>query len=112
VVPASLLAPADPAFPGAVGPRTGRDQAVDAVACLLAAALGVLVFSPALHDTVHPLSTAQVVLDVVCGSLACLSLWWRRRWPFGVALACVLLGTFSSARPTGPTSRSPRWIRE
>jgi signal transduction histidine kinase len=97
VVPASLLAPADPAFPGAVGPRTGRDQAVDAVACLLAAVLGVLVFSSTLHDPVRPLSTAQVVLDVVCGSLACLSLWWRRRWPFGVALACVLLGTFSSS---------------
>jgi signal transduction histidine kinase len=27
--------------------------------------------------------------------LSCLSLWWRRRWPLGVALFCVALGTFS-----------------
>jgi signal transduction histidine kinase len=37
------------------------------------------------------------VVDVACGSLACLSLWWRRRWPLGVALAGVLLVTFSTS---------------
>ena len=36
-----------------------------------------------------------MVVDVACGTLACLSLWWRRRWPLGVALASVLLGIFS-----------------
>ena len=30
------------------------------------------------------------------------SLWWRRRWPVGVAIACLLLGTIStSATPAG-----------
>jgi signal transduction histidine kinase len=48
------------------------------------------------------LPPAQVVVDVSCGVLACLSLWWRRRWPVGVALVCLLLGTFSSsATPAG-----------
>ena len=43
-----------------------------------------------------------MILDIACGSLACLALWWRRRWPLGVALVCVLLGAVSiSATPAG-----------
>lgn len=40
---------------------------------------------------------SQLAIDAACGALACLSLWWRRRWPLGVALVCVLLGTFSAS---------------
>jgi signal transduction histidine kinase len=48
------------------------------------------------------LPPAQVVVDVSCGALACVSLWWRRRWPLGVGLVCLLLGTLSSsATPAG-----------
>ena len=60
-----------------------------------AAGLGALFLSPALHDAATPLPTAQVVVDIGCGALACLALWWRRRWPLGVAIVCVLLGTVS-----------------
>jgi len=49
-----------------------------------------------------PLPLWQVVVDIACGLSASLLLWSRRRWPFGVALACVLLGMFSiSATPAG-----------
>jgi len=102
VRPASLLAPGDLTQPSSTVPRTGRDRAVDAVGCFIAAALGALFLSPELHDNPEPLSTAQVVVDVSCGALACLSLWWRRRWAFGVALTSLVLGTFSiSATPAG-----------
>jgi signal transduction histidine kinase len=102
LVPASLLAPADPPQQGAIGSRTGRDTAVDVVTCLVGAVLGALFLSPALHDTVQPLQTPQIVVDISCGVLACLSLWCRRRLPLAIALACVVLGAFSiSATPAG-----------
>ena len=101
VRPASLPA-GDLTRPDSTGPRTRRDRAVDAGGCLIAAALGALFLSPTLRGPGEPLSTAQVAIDVSCGALACVSLWWRRRWAFGVALACLLLGTISSsATPAG-----------
>jgi signal transduction histidine kinase len=87
--PASLLASADRLLPASTGPRTGRSRAVDAGGCLVAAVLGALFLSPSLHDT------AQPVVEVAFGALACLSLWWRRRWPVGVAVACLVFGTVS-----------------
>jgi signal transduction histidine kinase len=102
VRPAALLASGDLTQPNSTGPLTSRDRAVDAVACFLAAALGALFLSPTLRDPVQSLSTLQVVVDISCGALACLSLWWRRRWALGVALTGLLLGTFSSsATPAG-----------
>ena len=102
VRPASLLGSSDLVPPSATGPQTGRDRGVDALGCLAAIALGALFLSPDLRDTAVPLSTTQVLVDVSCGALACLSLWWRRRWALGVALSCLLLGTFSSsATPAG-----------
>ncbi len=102
VRPASLMASADLMPANSTGPRTRRDGAVDAAGCLLAAALGALFLSPALRDTAVPLAANQVVIDIACGALACISLWWRRRWALGVAIACMVLGMFSiSATPAG-----------
>jgi len=96
-VPVSLLAPVDPALPEPVGPRRRRDWVVDIVGFLVALALGGLILADAVHSDVDPLTAQKAVVDASCGLLACLALWWRRRWPLGVALAGVLLGTFSAS---------------
>jgi signal transduction histidine kinase len=102
VRPASLLAPSTLPHLDSTGVRTGRDRAVDAVACCAGAVLGALFLSPDLRDSAETLSAMQVAVDVSCGALACVSLWWRRRWALAVALICLLLGTFSSsATPAG-----------
>lgn len=95
--PTAMLAPGDPAYSEAEGPRTTRDWWVDTVAFVLAAALGALTLSVTVADTANRMSSGHVVIDAALGTLCCLSLWWRRRWPFGVALVCVVLGAFSTS---------------
>jgi signal transduction histidine kinase len=101
LAPTAILTPIDPhpdtAHPDAVGPRTARDWSIDVAAFVIAAALGALTLSTALNDSANSLTSTQAAVDAALGLLCCLSLWWRRRWPLGVALICVLLGTFSTA---------------
>ncbi len=95
--PTAMLAPGDPAYSEAEGPRTTRDWWVDTVAFVLAAALGALTLSVTVADTANRMSSGHVIIDAALGAVCCLSLWWRRRWPFGVALVCVVLGAFSTS---------------
>ncbi len=73
-----------------------RDWSVDAGAFALAAALGVATLSVTVDTYSSSMTSGQVTIDAVLGVLCCCSLWWRRRWPFEVALLCVLLGAFST----------------
>jgi signal transduction histidine kinase len=74
------------------GPRrTTRDWLVDAVFFLFAATIGALGFSDA------ELSGASAVADAMAGVLACVALWWRRRWPVAVALLGIALCVWSAA---------------
>jgi signal transduction histidine kinase len=82
--------------------HAGGGRSVDALGVLLAAGLGALFLSPQLHDPATPLATSYLTIDIIAGVLACASLWWRRRWPVAVAVACLLLGMVSSsATPAG-----------
>src|SRR5947199_4580747 len=92
--PSALPEPSD--HPGTGQPRTARDWTVDAAAFVIAVALGTLILRVTIHDTANQMTTGHVAMDVAFGTLSCVSLWWRRRWPFGVALACVLLGALST----------------
>ena len=93
----ALLAPSDSAHPDRVAPRTGRDWSVDAAAFVMAAALGALILSVTVDDASYRMTSGRVATDAALGALCCISLWWRRSWPVGVALACVLLGAFSTS---------------
>src|SRR5215203_5252601 len=91
--PTVMPAPSDSAHPDKVAPRTARDWSVDAGAFVIAAALGALILSVSVDDAANRMTSGRVATDAAFGALCCLSLWWRRRLPFGVALVCVLLGT-------------------
>src|SRR3954470_12255489 len=95
--PTAMRARGDPAPPDTKGARTARDWSVDAGAFVIAAALGALILRITVDDAANRMTSAQVATDAALGVLCCLSLWWRRCWPFAVALICVLLGAFSSS---------------
>jgi signal transduction histidine kinase len=91
-----MLAPGDPAPSDEVAPRTARDWSVDTAAFVGSAVLGALILRITVEDTANQMGSGQVAIDATLGAICCTSLWWRRRWPFGVALVCVLLGAFST----------------
>jgi len=77
-----------------VAARSRRDWIVDSALFLLAA---VLALASALSSARHGLQGPMLVIDAVGAALACLALWWRRRWPLGVGLAVVAIQIVSPA---------------
>jgi signal transduction histidine kinase len=77
-------------------PRSRRDWIVDAWCFALAVAGGVYGPGALLENGAEP-SVAVAALIVAAGALACLAIWLRRRWPVGVALLTVVLGSVSPA---------------
>jgi signal transduction histidine kinase len=104
LVPAQLLADLDADCPdptadgAAASPRrvrrSVRDWVVDVGVFLFALGFGAIAVAVALSAPTPP-PDPLVVVDVVCGTLGCLALWLRRRWPVGAALGLVVVGTFS-----------------
>ncbi|MCY4728547.1 histidine kinase [Nocardioides sp. STR2] len=92
----------DLALPDPMRRHVGRERVVDAAVLVLAVVLGALFLTPELHDNPDPWSTRQIAVDVAGGVVACAALWWRRRWPVGVAVLTMLAGVVSSsATPAG-----------
>ena len=94
--PLAMPAPSDVMHTDEVAPRSGRDWVVDAGAFVIAATLGAVILRVTVDDIATRMTSGQVATDAALGALCCLSLWWRRSRPFGVALVCVLLGAFST----------------
>jgi signal transduction histidine kinase len=69
-----------------VAARSRRDWIVDSVLFLLAA---VFALTSAMSSARHGLHGPLLVIDAIGAAMACLALWWRRRWPLGVGLAVV-----------------------
>ena len=76
--------------------RSRRDWLVD-VACFVIA-IGGGVYGPGalLENGATPSATAATLI-VGAGVLACGAIWLRRRWPVGVALVTIVLGSLSPA---------------
>jgi signal transduction histidine kinase len=84
---------------GPAAARSRRDWIVDSVLFLLVAGLALLSFMSSARQGLHgPL----LVTDAIGAALACLALWWRRRWPLGVGLAvAAVLMAAPAAGPAG-----------
>ena len=68
--------------------RIRRDWIVDTVLFLLTAVL-------ALSSARQGLNGPLLVIDAIGAAMACVALWWRRRWPLGVGLAVVAIEVVS-----------------
>ena len=74
--------------------RIRRDWIVNTVLFLLTA---VLALSSAMTSARQGLNGPLLVIDAIGAAMACVALWWRRRWPLGVGLAVVAIEVVSPA---------------
>ncbi|RIQ20534.1 sensor histidine kinase [Jiangella rhizosphaerae] len=97
LLPGMLLADPDddPARRGRVR-RSVRDWIVDTLCFVIAILVGLMTYDAAMQN--DPPELVQLV-DLIVGALACLTLWWRRRWPvqLAVVLALLAIGVSSAA---------------
>jgi signal transduction histidine kinase len=73
--------------------RSTRDWIVDVFCFLIAVVGGFALFA----EGADRMSEEFQFYDLVGGAIASLAVWWRRRWPVGVALLTTALGTYSSS---------------
>jgi signal transduction histidine kinase len=77
-----------------VAARTRRDWIVDTALFLIAAVLAV---PSAMASARHGMHGPLLVIDAIGAAMACIALWWRRRWPLGVGLALAAVQVVSPA---------------
>jgi signal transduction histidine kinase len=73
--------------------RSRRDWVVDGTVFVVALALGI---ASVVSSVSHGLNAPLPAVDVILGIAMCVSLWWRRRWPFALALVSLPIGVVSS----------------
>ncbi|MBJ7473398.1 MAG: hypothetical protein JHD16_18970, partial [Solirubrobacteraceae bacterium] len=81
--------------------RTRRDWALDVLAIALSMAAGIFIYIDGKNGEVTP-SDLMLTVNLAILPIACILLLWRRRWPFGIAVAGAVLGMLgpSIALPT------------
>jgi signal transduction histidine kinase len=72
--------------------RSARDWIVDVTMFALALVIGLFVFGTSEHQ--H--SESMTFYDLALGFVAFVSLWWRRRFPFAVAVIAIVPGAISA----------------
>lgn len=73
--------------------RSARDWIVDVTMTLVAISIGLITLGET--EDQHP-SELAVFLDLILGLITVAALWWRRRWPLGVALFTFVPGVVSA----------------
>jgi signal transduction histidine kinase len=74
-----------------------RDWVVDSLLFLVAVVCWLLVVGGRLEASTPVEPEWLFTLDLVVGALGCAGLWWRRRWPVGLALVLIAVSTFSES---------------
>jgi hypothetical protein len=69
--------------------RTARDWAIDAVLFGFAVAVWLIGWLDGPPHYADAVPAWTFVVDPWVGAVACLALWWRRRFPLALALAMV-----------------------
>lgn len=87
--------------PGGPGPRSARDWAVDAVCFLLGLTVTLSVTLEVVLDLafgfgVDLVGKWRLWLDLAVGLGLSTALWWRRRWPVGLAVVTLAASAFSA----------------
>ncbi|GAA1793109.1 histidine kinase [Luedemannella flava] len=92
-LPAGVISDADhdPVRPAG---RTVRDRVIDAACFLLAVGVTMLALVDGLAQHIAPVPLA---VDLVLGSLCCLGVWLRRRWPVGLAVVAGVVGVYATS---------------
>ncbi|WP_238428465.1 sensor histidine kinase [Frankia nepalensis] len=77
-------------------PRSARDWAVDIIFFALAVLAGLTLYAQTIE--VNPDAPPGLRLaDLASGLVACVALWWRRRWPATITIALTPLGAVSTS---------------
>ncbi|MGO2521743.1 MAG: sensor histidine kinase [Microbacterium sp.] len=76
-------------------PRSRKEWLLDVVLFLCAATYGVFISGLVVTDPAMSPGATLFTLDQIIGALACLSLWWCRRWPLQIGIALTVASAFS-----------------
>jgi len=79
------------------GPRTGRDWFVDVLCVVLSAVVGAAFVFAESVGRVDAMTPALLAVDIACGVLGTVAIWFRRRWPVGVAILLLVPSVFASS---------------
>jgi signal transduction histidine kinase len=82
--------------------RSRRDWVVDVTSVALSAGLGSWFLVLSVQNGTSP-STARLAVDAIFGGISCIALWFRRRFPVGVAVLTAVLSVVSVSTSVAAT---------
>ena len=98
MLPGELARAADPDQrpTGGSARRTPRDWGVDLMMCLVAVLVGASEYTLVMLPDMFDLPTWLRIIDPLLGAVACLALWWRRRFPVVTGILAAVAASMSN----------------